>query len=281
MTVGLESPPIRTTRPRKLPAILTRGYWSAKRTALLVGFVLTIVGTLGTPLIVEPVEAVSSGLELSAKDIAARMDTLKTAQLQFILFQQQGALIFAQSAAGLATTAPNGGQIVSQLYQLDMLDRSSAIQTIIGSLAIDGRLDYRGTFDRYKALVDAARKTLSLATYTAVDDMETGISHQGTEEIGRLQAVLAGVAAQKSEADAQADRRKLILLMAMTLGSACLLAANLIATREPAGSKPAVDVGAPEAGAATDDRVTELSTAAYLIEVALERARTMGERKGN
>jgi hypothetical protein len=260
-----------------LAPIATLRYWSAKRLALLIGFLLTIIGSLGTQLVVAPYENASSALELRAKDLSAKIDTVKNAQAQYILFQQQGALIFAMSAAGVSAGATNGPQIISQLFQLNMLDRTEAIQTIIGSLALDRQLDYRTTFDRYKNLVDAARKDISLATYTAVDDQEKELSHQATEEIGRFQGVLTQVQQLKSQADASADRSKLLLLVAMALGATFLLAANLISTRDTKMDQAAR--GLPPPSAASDGRVTELSTAAYLIEVALNQARAIGGGK--
>jgi hypothetical protein len=261
----------------RLPPIATLRYWSAKRLALLFGFLLTIIGSVGTQLVVTPYENASSVLELRAKDLSAKIDTVKNAQAQYILFQQQGALIFAMSAAGISAGATNGPQIISQLFQLNMLDRTEAIQTIIGRLALDRQLDYRTTFDRYKSLVDAARKDMSLATYTAVDDQEKALSHQATEEIERFQGTLTQVQQLKSQADAAADRSKLLLLVAMALGATFLLAANLISTRET--KRGEVARGSPPLSAASDGRVTELSTAAYLIEVALDQARAIDGRK--
>jgi hypothetical protein len=138
-------------------------------------------------------------------------------------------------------------------------------------------LDYRTTFDRYKNLVDAARKDIFLATYTAVDHQEKELSHQATEEIGRFQGVLTQVQRLRSQADASADRSKLLLLVAMALVATFLLAANLISTRETKMDQAAR--GLPPPSAASDGRVAELSTAAYLIEVALNQARAIGGGK--
>jgi hypothetical protein len=118
-----------------------------------------------------------------------------------------------------------------------------------------------------------ARKDISLANYTAVDDREKELLRQATSQIGNFQDVLTLVQQEKAEADGTVDRNRLFLLMAMTLGSSFLLAANLISTRE----EPAEPAASP--AKAADDRVTELTTAAYLIEVALEQARGLDERK--
>ena len=262
--------------PMRLLPILTPGYWSAKRLALLVGFLLSIIGSVGTQLVVAPYENASNALELRAKDLSAKIDTVKNAQAQYILFQQQGALIFAMSAAGLASGTANSSQIISQLFQLNMLDRTEAIQTIIGSLALDRRLDYRATYDHYKSLMDAARKDISLSTYTAVDDQEKALSRQATDEIGRFQDWLTQVQQLKSQADASAGRSKLILLAAMALGATFLLAANLISTREAKAAPALQNLPAPPM-ATSDARATDLASAAYLIEVALNQAREIGK----
>ncbi|MEW6633091.1 MAG: hypothetical protein AB1440_19655 [Pseudomonadota bacterium] len=260
----------------RLPPILTPGYWSAKRLALLVGFLLSIVGSVGTQLVVTPYENASSALELRAKDLSAKIDTVKNAQAQYILFQQQGALIFAMSAAGLASGTANNSHIISQLFQLNMLDRTEAVQTIIGSLALDRRLDYRSTFDHYKSLVDAARMDISLPTYTAVDDQEKVLSRQATEEIGRFQDWLTQVQQLKSQADASAGRSKLVLLVAMSLGATFLLAANLISTREPKAEPARPTLPGPSVTSSSGGPA-DLTSAAYLIEVALDQARALGK----
>ncbi len=256
------------------PAFLARGYWTAKRLALLVGFLLTVIGSLGTQFLVSPYDNLSSILDLRAKDLSAKIDVLKSAQAQYILFQQQGALIFAISMAGISAGTPEGPKMISQLFQLNMLDRMEAVQTIIGSLALGHVLDYRSTFDHYKQLVDAARADISLANYTAVDDAEKSLSKQATSQLGALQDNLLKLQQMKGQSDSSGSRNRLILLVAMTLGSSFLLIANLISTRE-------AKTESPTAPTATDDRFTELTTAAYLIEVALEQARGLSDKKAS
>ena len=44
------------------PAALTRRYWSAKRVAILIGFILTILGSLGSQFYVDPIQGRSATL---------------------------------------------------------------------------------------------------------------------------------------------------------------------------------------------------------------------------
>jgi len=78
----------------------------------------------------------------------------------------------------------------------------------------------------------------------------------------------------KTEADRAVDQRKVTLLALITLGSAFLLAANLISTRK----EEAEVKGASNPSAASDDRVAELTTAAQIIEMAIDQAKNLGVR---
>jgi hypothetical protein len=254
----------------KPPAFLTLRYWSAKRTAILIGFVLTILGSLGSHFYVDPAQNFSAWLEEQSSDVAAKIDTLKNAQSQYLLFQQEASLVFALNAAGFGAADGPERTTISHLYQLSLLDRSYAVRAMIGQLALANLLDYRQTSDKYQALITTARQDFSLAAYTSVDDFEKATMDQANSQMGRMQQNLINLGQAKRANDHTIDQRQVTLLALITLGSAFLLAANLISTR--AGNK------AETASAAADDRVTELTTAAQLIEIALEQAKTLGAR---
>lgn len=250
----------------KRPVFLLSSYWSAQRVAILIGFVLTLVGSVGSELYVSPVLSHSSELDQQARQTAADIDTLKNAQAQYLMFQQQGALIYALNATGVSSSNANQRTITSNLYQLSMLDRSNAMRTMIGQLAIAGLTDYQADSRKYMALVDAARAAFSLDTYTAVDDFEKATMTQSTAQMAALQQKLLQTNQEKAAADSLADQRKLILLMAVTLGSTFLLAANLLTTR----SAKQAERQAGEATASAEQG--DLVAATRLVELALKEA---------
>jgi hypothetical protein len=88
--------------------------------------------------------------------------------------------------------------------------------------------------------------------------------------MARLQQALLDTDQTKSDLDSIAGKRKTQLLVMLTLGSTLLLAANLLSQKE---DKPPAPTGA----AATTDQSTDFAAAARLIEMAMEKAKTLGE----
>ncbi len=78
-----------------------------------------------------------------AKSLTARIDTLRAAQSQHLLFEQMGVLVYALNASGLAAAGSSQHDTSSSLYQLDLLDRSTSMRQMIGELARAKQLAYR------------------------------------------------------------------------------------------------------------------------------------------
>jgi len=248
------------------PAFLSRSWWSTKRLAILIGFTLTALGSLGPHFYVGPIEDRSAGVDQLAKTLTARIDNLRNAQSQYLLFEQMGVLVYALNATGVAGTAASQQSTLNDLYQLSLIDRSSAMRQVIGELARAGQLTYRETSDRYGALIAAARKDFSLPAFQAVDDFETAAMRQADGWMARLQQSLLDTEHARIDLDAEASRRKMTLLALMTLGSTLLLAANLLSER------PATAEGPPE----TPD---ETIAAERLIELAIQQSSGLEARK--
>jgi hypothetical protein len=152
------------------------------------------------------------------------------------------------------------------LYPLALLDRSTSMRQMIGELALAKELTYRETSDKYGALIATARKDVSLASYRAVDDFETQTMRQADALMGRLQNALLSAERTKGELDTLAARRKLQLIVVMTLGPTLLLAANLMSEKPPPQ---------PETPASSD----EVAAAEQLIELAMRESKSLGDRK--
>ena len=255
--------------PPQAPLVLTRSYWSAKRLAILIGFVLTVLGSLGPQFYVGPIDDQGADADQRSKGFAARIDILRNAQSQYLLFEQIGVLIYALNTAGLGAPGAPQRDTLNNLYQLSLLDRATGVRHMIGELAIANQLIFRETSDKYTSLIGAARKDFSLTTYKAVDDFEAAIMAQANALMARLQQSLLDADQAKGGFDRISAKRKVQLLVMLTLGSTLLLAANLISQRE---DRPAPD----RAG----DQPADLAAAARLIELAMRQAKTIGEGGG-
>jgi hypothetical protein len=107
---------------------------------------------------------------------------------------------------------------------------------------------------------------VSLASYQAVDDFETQTMRQADALMSRLQEALLSAERTKSDLDALAAKRKLQLIVVMTLGSTLLLAANLMSEK-------------PTPQAETPASSDEVAAAERLITLAVQESRTLVEGK--
>jgi hypothetical protein len=180
------------------------------------------------------------------------------------LFEQMGVLVYALNASGLAAAGSSQHDTLSNLYQLSLVDRSTSVRQMIGELARAKQLTYRETSDKYGALIATARKDVSLAFYQAVDDFETQTMRQADALMARLQDALLSAERTKGELDTLAARRKLQVIVIMTLGSTLLLAANLMSEKAPPQT---------EAPASSD----EVAAAEKLIGIAIRESKWLGD----
>ena len=105
---------------------------------------------------------------------------------------------------------------------------------------------------------------MSLASYKAVDDFETQTMRRADVLMASLQESLLSAQRTKGELDSLAARRKLQLIVIMTLGSTLLLAANLMSEKATPQT---------EAPASSD----EVAAAERLIELATRQSKSLGD----
>lgn len=210
-------------------------YWSLKRSTILVGFVLTLLGSVGAATYVDPAERAAGGVEAQLRETVATIEILRNAEATYWTFQQQGDLVFALYAMNTKETARD---LIGDLVKLALYDRADPIRTVIGQLALANELDYRKTWDAYAAVTDKALADLSFPTFMAVAAFEKGFIEKAEKKVGDLQMARLNLIAGKTVADRRVDQHKLVLLVLTTLGSTFLLAANLIATRAEEDEPP-------------------------------------------
>ena len=96
------------------PTLLRLDFWSARRMAILVGFIVAAMSTLGPQFYVGPVDDLGAEADQSAKVLASRIETLRAAQSQYLLFEQMGVLIYALNATGMAAEGSSAARHARQ-----------------------------------------------------------------------------------------------------------------------------------------------------------------------
>jgi hypothetical protein len=192
---------------------------------------------------------------------------LWTAQAQYRLFQQQGSLGYALNVAALSLQ-PNQKSVVDRLYQISLIDRSVAMETIIGELGKVNIVDFKSQRETYLAMIEAAKKDMSLATYTKIDEFEKGIMSQASIHMTDLQKNLA----EESGCRCRCGSAK-----------AYPSYPNRSRVNLSVGCEPAVDAGDPNKTSTEDSegpseqRVLELTTAQQVLANALVHVKRMDD----
>ena len=215
----------------RLPLQNMPSAWTLKRGTILIGFIFAMIGSIGAAVYVAPAQKQAGAIEGDIRELAGTIEILKNAAAEYVMFEQQGSLIFAVAAAN---TNEEARAEIAALRQLSLLDRTAAVRQIIGQLAIAGQLQYRRTSDAYQDLIDRARKDFTLDNFLAVKGFEKTIISRAETQSGQLQIRRTALIAQSATASGAVEHRELVLLVLNSLGSTLLLAANLIATREEA-----------------------------------------------
>ena len=161
------------------------------------------------------------------RGIESRVATLRTTQNEYFNAYVQGNLLFALDPANVSA---NRG-VTGKMYQLALYDRAFPFRAIMAELAIAGTFTFKPVNDEYKSLSDEARATLSFASYNALNEFEKKILDQALNLQHTLQDRYFAAETEKAAAEAQRDRRRLLMTILTALGTCLLLGANLMAER--------------------------------------------------
>jgi hypothetical protein len=193
---------------------------------ILLGFLSSLMGTLGSFLFVEGQNGRLSAL-VDQKNAAAReIERLGKLAADYFMANQQGDLIYA---LGLQQSARK--DVLGLIYQGNLLDRAEPVRNIIGALALAHQLDYRKTYDRYEKLNDAARKSLAFDTFVAVKSFEREVVERAQQRVSDLQLGLVPLQHQIQQSDVALRSRHLFMIVFASIGSFLLLVANLFEHR--------------------------------------------------
>lgn len=200
---------------------------SMKSLALVVATLVSLLGSLGQFFLVDGWNDVANARAGEMRGIESRIATLRSTQTEYFNAQVQGNLLFALDPADQTR---NRG-LVAKLYQLSLYDRAFPFRALLGELAIAGVIDYAATHAQYQGLQDAARTEFTFQNFTAVNEFERKIIDDALALQHRLQDRYFQAEAEKAEAEAIRDRRRLWLIGLSALGTCLLLVANLLTAK--------------------------------------------------
>ncbi|MDZ7629704.1 MAG: hypothetical protein U5J99_14980 [Parvularculaceae bacterium] len=234
---GVTAPPLARPPAPPPPAAKARlplSEFVVRRRGIVRGLVLTIAtllslfGTMGQFFFVDAADDAAKARAAEMRDIETRTETLRNAQHAYFNAQVQGNMLFALNPADASV---NKG-IVGNLYQLAITDRGFPFRSILGELAIAGAIEFKPVNDQYNELRAKAAGTLDYESFTAVGDFERQALDAAFALHGKLQERYWAAAAEKDAAEAEAKRRRLVLLGAASVATCLFLIANLLGVKD-------------------------------------------------
>ncbi|HMN70721.1 MAG TPA: hypothetical protein PKA55_02505 [Rhodoblastus sp.] len=208
---------------------------SPKVAAIVIGFVLSIIGAAGQFFYVDAIAGKVDGKNDEIRRIDARVSTLRETQVQYFNAQVQSSTLFALDPAD--ETRQRG--VVAKLYQLNLLDKAFPFRALMAEMAIAGLFEFKPVNDAYRALNEAARADLTFENFQKLNAFEREILDRALDLQHKLQERRLVVAQEAASLAAERDRRKLTLVLLSSLGACFLLVANLLSERRPKATDPA------------------------------------------
>jgi hypothetical protein len=200
-----------------------------KTIAIVVGFMLSLIGAAGQFFYVDALGAQVEAKEAELRRIDQRIATLRETQVQYFNTQVQSATLFALDPAD--ETRRRG--IVAKLYQLNLLDKAFPFRALLAEMSLAGLFEFKTVNDSYRALNEAARAELTFENYTKLNAFERDILDRALALQHDLQDRHFTVAGEAAALAGERDRRKLTLVLLTCLGTCILLIANILSERRP------------------------------------------------
>jgi hypothetical protein len=208
---------------------------------LVLGFVLGLVGTLGSFFFIDTLNDDVEDLNNQRNAATQEIDHLGRLALDYFIANQQGDLIFA-----LALQESTNPEILSLIFQGNMLDRAQPVRNVIGALATAGLLDYTATYGEYEALNDVARESGAFDDYVAVKAFEQAIVEQAQARVAELQLSLEPLQSDLSAAESRLRNRQQFMILLTSAGAFLLLLANLVEHRRSSAAATGGEPAKPE-----------------------------------
>ena len=205
-----------------------------KVTSIVVGFVLSLAGTLASFVFVNSLNGEIQAMRDERSRLVAQAESLTNVQLQYFLANQQGDMIFALMQGGTRLRA----DVSALLYAGNVLDRATPIRNLFGALALAGKLDYASTYEGYVKVNERARESAEMADYQALKAVEKSALELCLAHVGSLHGTISALDQGLQSLDASLRWRQTVLISLTSLGAAILLLANLMEERHTVRAKP-------------------------------------------
>lgn len=245
---------------------------NAERTAIFLGFGITVLGLLLTQFYVEPAQKDRSDIQERLSASRAKAKILSSANATNNIFGQLGSMVFTLNSHDQPNEA---GVEAVQTLQLRAIDwRHDGVRTYIAQLGVAGEVDYKPTAAAYERLVDDEIQLGTDVAYRKANEFEADLSMKAVTDTGNAAMDAIRLHSAFFNIDAIVQYRKLILMIVTVLGSAFILVATLIAM----SPKPARKA-APAAPEGVDIASAISALEAALAEIHIRVAEAQGAAK--
>jgi hypothetical protein len=238
--------------------------WSWERTAILFGFLLTIVGVVGAQVVLTPAIQRATAIESDIAAKRAKMNITRAA-LAFddIAKQLSGALFLVKPGSADEEAA---GAILVELKNRALRHRHDEVRTMISQLGIAGEIEFKPVSDAYEALVDDENRDFTLATFQATNAYDADLTSKVVNDQNADRLTITALQRSRFAARSESESRRRVLVAISFLGSTLLLIATLKASRHDSPAETN-----------TTTRAAELLEAALIIaRERIERDRRAG-----
>lgn len=215
--------------------LLRRG----KLVTLIVGFLFSTVGALWALLVTDRIDGQIQALGDEKATISSQVTALNRSASEYFIANQQGDLIYILKLQSNANR-----DLASLIYRGNLKDRQTPVTNMIAELGKEQQLDPDATYRTYtKINQDASDDPNDPDKYAAVKLFEKKLITQGQQRALELVDVSNDLDRQlRSKQSAQSLNHIMAVLTAI-IGSAVLVAANVITETDPAktGGADALD----------------------------------------
>lgn len=197
-----------------------------KLIALVAGFFFSALGALWALLVTDRLDSRIEYLSDSRSVIARQVELLNRTAGEYFIANQQGDLIFI-----MANQSGADKDLASSIYQGNVLDRATPVRNMIGELAMQKQLDFRQTYDAYMALNEETRKNFTFGNFMRLKQMEAEVIMKGQQRVPELLDMSAEIDRELAATKSKQSRNHVLGVLTAIIGSAVLLAANVISEK--------------------------------------------------
>jgi hypothetical protein len=201
--------------------------WLPSRGAAVaaLGFVLSLVGALGSAIYLEPAQKSEDAVAQQIALESARARMLRAATSYDDVAEHLGGLLFSFSLPRDASDDERAA--IGDLMLRGLDHRHDGVRSYLAALAVAGAIDYPAESSRYGALVAAERANFNIDTYRAANAFEGDLATRMVKAQGAAAMKAITLERDRREAKRVASERVLKLLAVMMLGSALVFLATM------------------------------------------------------